>query len=207
MALYYRKPTFLIMLGLMWFIVGNGIFFANADRFLTATQVVDFHGGNGIAFSRHIAMWLLDPFLISPLVALIYANYQVQWTTRQLVTCLVLGFSASVYLHFGPYAADAMKKPTAAFHDGMLTLYGQTHLAYMGFAITAFLLFYFASSVTANYAAGISLALAAHTAVSTIQPAWKYGSAEAFNPTAVTIVLSSWLLLFVGFRQLRRNQP
>jgi hypothetical protein len=178
-------------------------YFSYQDKFFSKIDVIRHRNGHGVAFLSHGAMWL-DALLVSPLIAIILATYSVQWRNRlpEAVLWLLLATGLSVYMHFGPYKNDSVKKPTFIFHDGSLTFCGWLHLMYAAIAIWALLMFYFASTPSFSYALGITLALGVHIAIATIQPSWHLGLKEAFNPIALTIIIVGWILLGIGLWQL-----
>jgi hypothetical protein len=192
--------VFILVLLLLEFFLVVEAFCSHKNNFFSQEEIRLKHNGRGVSYLSHGATWL-DISLLSPLAALIIAKYSTQWKSHTLLLMIfgVLSMGISSFIHFVPNAKDSIKKPTFVFHDGSITISGWIHLFYTACIMTAVLMLYFASSPKLSFAVLFTVILAVHVAIATIQPAWHLGLKEAFNPIALTIILSAWAALGLGF--------
>lgn len=131
----FAFATFLLLETL---VIAQAIF-AYRDHILTVSQMRQRGIEEGLPFVWHFAMWS-DLLIISPLAGYLVAQCFRQWSPRQVLASLAIGFIVSGILHWF-YTLSTM--PQAHVQNHALTPAGYVHFVYMGLTLAVFAQFLF----------------------------------------------------------------
>lgn len=102
------------------------------DEFLTQTQMRQQGIHNGWSLMEHGGMWA-DVFIVSPVVAYIASNYDLDWSWRGLAFLGACSVAVLILVHV--YEKGGLVNPEAHTHDGKTTAAGWIHAIYAVLAL------------------------------------------------------------------------
>jgi hypothetical protein len=111
---------------------------AQRDGYLTASQMVERHGGTGLPFIWHFGMWG-DFIIVSPLIGVIVGTCSPQWRVTGVIVAAGIGLVGSLLMGC-VYALGTI--PQVHVHEHQTTVAGWIHLLYTAVTLSILCLFY-----------------------------------------------------------------
>lgn len=162
---------------------------AYLEENLTQTQMIRKGIFGGFPFVRHLGMWS-DLFLLPFVIGTMY-KYQHEWSSRTMVTALVISALATAGMHYSWIKGTTMQEHILS-PSGM-TSSGWLHAAYMTWVLATIMVFYYGSSPSFGDMSLIAILLAVHVAVGTMGVSiMKIGGLDTGSIVTTVVV---WVLL------------